>query len=156
MNAMFEQFAAFMAAKEAAKTAEKAKPGPKPGKKAELEALRAELAALRGEPAIQAANPTKVQAAKVESADYSAVWTALKGANLTHYGVTVKASSWAAAQLKPIFGAAFSSVVGESKKGSTQWDKAIEAGKAAELAATPAVLSAAAKIAGVDFAKLVG
>ena len=152
---MLAEFSQFVLAKEAANAnaTEKAKPGPKPGKKAlasEVETLRAEVAALRGEPA-------KVQAA-VESApaDYAPVWTALKAANITHYGAMVKASSWASAQLDPIFGAAFGAKVGESKKGSAAWDAAILAGKAAKEAALPAVLSAAAKMAGVDFAKLVG
>jgi len=168
MQTLLAQFSQFVLAQEAAKTAtaqpatekEKTKPGPKPGKKAsELEALRAEVAALksgRSEPAkVQAASP----AAKVEVTtpkDYSAVWTALKSANISHYGTAVRASSWASAQLEPIFGAAFGAKKGESKKGSPQWDVAIAAGKAAQEAATPAILSAAAKLAGVDFSKLVG
>ena len=153
---MLAEFSQFVLAKEAANAnaTEKAKPGPKPGKKAlasEVETLRAEVAALRGQPA-------KAQAAANESApaDYAPVWTALKAANITHYGAMVKASSWASAQLDPIFGAAFGAKVGESKKGSAAWDAAILAGKAAKEAALPAVLSAAAKMAGVDFAKLVG
>jgi hypothetical protein len=149
------QFAAlqtFAAAFAAVKVEPAAKAEVKAPKKAlvdELAALRAEMAAMRGE---------KVQAAKVEAAktDYSAVWTALKAANISHYGSTVKASSWASAQLDPIFGAAFGSKVGEAKKGSTAWEAAIEAGKAAQKAATPAILASAAKLSGVDFAKLVG